>query len=73
MNWLKAFWYSHVQKTVGSALLGLAGVDLTAAVAGYQDDITQILGARAYAAIRVAGLAAIVYRAISHKNRPEVP
>jgi len=73
MNALKTFWYNHVQKTIGTILLGLAGFDFTAALAGYEHDISNFVGTKVYSGLRVIGLAAIVYRAITHQSAPTPP
>lgn len=68
MTALKKWWVNHVQKSLGSLLAALAGVDLIAALAGYQADITAVLGAKAYAILRCLCAGAIVVRAVQAKR-----
>jgi hypothetical protein len=73
MNALKLWWHTHVQKTLGSLLAALAGVDLVSALAGFQADITAFLGAKVYAALRCACGLAIVIRAVQAKRAEPLP
>lgn len=66
---IKTWWCNHVQKSLGAILAALAGADLISAMAGYQADITALLGAKAYAGIRCACALAIVVRAVQASKK----
>ena len=57
--WLKLLYLAHFQKTIATLLGSLAFVDLT----GYRDSIVAFTGEKGYAALRLVGAAAIVWRA----------
>lgn len=66
----KVWWVGHAQKTIGSILGTLAGVDLVSSFTSYQSEITTLLGEKWYAAIRVAGAIIIVWRATHRPKQP---
>jgi hypothetical protein len=61
-------WYlTRVQSHVSVALMALAFVDLT----GYSDEITKVIGAHGYVALRLVGLGAIWWRATQVRFGPD--
>ncbi len=70
---LKHWYIAHLQKTLGSILAALAGVDLVSSLAGYQADITAFVGAKVYAGLRCLCALAIVARAVQAKRADPLP
>lgn len=66
---LKAWYYGHVQKTLGGLLGGFAFADLISSFTSYESELTELFTRKGYAIIRLAGAAIIVMRA-SHKQKP---
>jgi len=62
--WLKSFYYNHIQKAMALLLGAMTVVDLT----GYHDSIAAFTGEKGYHALRLAGAAVIVARAMQAKK-----
>jgi len=70
---LSYWWYNHVQKTISSILGSLAAIDLASSLAGYQSEITSLLGANVYAGLRLLGAIGIFWRALQASHPAPLP